>query len=90
MKQFIIAISFLLCCSIPSLINAQVITTTPVFPIDGDSVVIIFDAALGNAGLNNVAPANLRPHRGDYQPQHFRVRLEICGSRMGGLTSQKR
>ena len=56
MKQFIIAISFLLCCSIPSLINAQVITTTPVFPIDGDSVVIIFDAALGNAGLNNVAP----------------------------------
>ncbi|MEI7662496.1 MAG: alpha-amylase family glycosyl hydrolase [Bacteroidota bacterium] len=35
---------------------AQVIVTTPAFPVDNDSVTIIFDAAQGDAGLKNVAP----------------------------------
>ncbi|MCX6279615.1 MAG: alpha-amylase family glycosyl hydrolase [Bacteroidetes bacterium] len=35
-------------------VNSQVITTTPVFPIDADSCIIIFDAAQGDAGLKDV------------------------------------
>ncbi|MCX6266887.1 MAG: alpha-amylase family glycosyl hydrolase [Bacteroidetes bacterium] len=35
---------------------AQVIVSNPPFPKDGDSCTIIFDAALGNAGLKDVAP----------------------------------
>jgi 1,4-alpha-glucan branching enzyme len=35
---------------------AQVIVTTPSFPTDNDSCSIIYDAALGNAELKNVAP----------------------------------
>ena len=37
-------------------IFAQVITTLPAFPIDKDSVTIIFDAAQGNAELKDVSP----------------------------------
>lgn len=33
--------------------NAQVVTWTPAFPVDNDSVTIIFNAAQGNAALNN-------------------------------------
>jgi len=35
---------------------AQVIVTNPTFPTDNDSCTVIFDAALGNGELNNVAP----------------------------------
>ncbi|MCX6306574.1 MAG: alpha-amylase family glycosyl hydrolase [Bacteroidetes bacterium] len=35
---------------------AQVIVTSPIFPTDNDSCTVIFDAALGNGGLNNVSP----------------------------------
>jgi len=35
---------------------AQVITTSPLFPVDRDSVTLIFDAAQGNGELMNVAP----------------------------------
>lgn len=34
-----------------SSINAQVVTTIPAFPSAGDSVTVVFDATLGNAGL---------------------------------------
>jgi len=37
-------------------VTAQVITTVPVFPIDNDSVTIIFDATQGNGELKDVAP----------------------------------
>jgi 1,4-alpha-glucan branching enzyme len=56
MKRSFLVFAILIICSTFNLINAQVITTTPVFPIDNDSVVVIFDAALGSGGLNNVAP----------------------------------
>jgi glycosidase len=36
--------------------RTQVIVTTPGYPVDVDSVTIIFDATRGDAGLNNVAP----------------------------------
>jgi|GEM_PF-6509430 len=35
---------------------AQVITTIPVFPIDNDSVTVIFDATQGNGELKDVSP----------------------------------
>ncbi|MEI6455118.1 MAG: alpha-amylase family glycosyl hydrolase [bacterium] len=35
---------------------AQVIVTTPEYPVENDSVTIIFDASLGNAELKDVAP----------------------------------
>jgi len=34
----------------------QVITTTPAFPVDNDSVIILFDASQGNAELKDVSP----------------------------------
>lgn len=37
-------------------ISAQVIVTVPGFPVDNDSVTIIYDASLGNGELKNVAP----------------------------------
>lgn len=46
---FFIAVSALLSFSFQS--NAQLITTYPLFPVAGDSVVLTFDAALGNGGL---------------------------------------
>ncbi len=56
MKRFLLAISMLASGLISAVSQAQVITTTPVFPIDSDSVTVIFDAAQGSAGLLNVAP----------------------------------
>ncbi|MCK9203492.1 MAG: alpha-amylase family glycosyl hydrolase [Bacteroidales bacterium] len=38
------------------LLSGQVIVTTPVFPLENDSVTIIFDAAQGNGELMNVSP----------------------------------
>ncbi len=49
----------LLCSAIvctSGFLKAQVITTSPVFPVDSDSVTIIFNAALGNAELKDVPP----------------------------------
>ncbi|MCF8345097.1 MAG: hypothetical protein K9H13_10730, partial [Bacteroidales bacterium] len=46
---FFIAVSALLSFSFQS--TAQLITTYPLFPVAGDSVVLTFDAALGNGGL---------------------------------------
>ncbi len=55
--KLLINVFALLLCSLASLSgNAQVLSTTPLFPIDADSVTIIFDAAQGDAGLKNVAP----------------------------------
>ncbi len=45
---------FSMICGFHYTINAQVVSTSPIFPVDGnDSVVIYFDATLGNQGLNN-------------------------------------
>ena len=35
---------------------AQVIVTSPVFPNDNDSCILVYDASLGNAALKNVSP----------------------------------
>ncbi len=56
MKRFILATALLYCGFISATTQAQVIITTPAFPIDTDSVTIIFDAAQGDGGLKNVAP----------------------------------
>jgi len=37
-------------------INAQVITTLPIFPKESDTVTIIYDASLGNGALKGVSP----------------------------------
>ncbi len=55
MKTSIFAALFLAAASLMKL-EAQVVTSVPVYPIDTDSVTIIFDATKGNGGLNNVAP----------------------------------
>ena len=55
MNRFILAATVFL-FGIISATHAQVVTTTPSFPIDTDSVTIIFDATQGNGGLFNVAP----------------------------------
>ncbi|MCX6243219.1 MAG: alpha-amylase family glycosyl hydrolase [Bacteroidetes bacterium] len=53
MKQFSsrLFLSLLLFFSIPIFTRAQVITTTPSFPLESDSVTIIFDATQGSGGL---------------------------------------
>jgi glycosidase len=52
MKKYFI--TFAILCFIRLSNFAQVVSTLPIFPIDGnDSVVIYFDAAQGNQGLNN-------------------------------------
>ena len=56
MKRFIIVAAIFLSGLISVMGRAQVITTTPAFPADTDSVTLIFDAAQGDAGLKNVAP----------------------------------
>ena len=56
MKRFIIVAAIFLSGLISVVGRAQVITTTPAFPADTDSVTLIFDAAQGDAGLKNVAP----------------------------------
>ena len=62
--KLLINVFALLLCSLASLSgNAQVLSTTPLFPIDADSVTIIFDAAQGDAGLKNVAPP-IYAHKG--------------------------
>ncbi len=47
-------LAFLLVC--PVIIFSQTIVTTPTFPTDQDSTVVIYDATKGNAGLIGVAP----------------------------------
>ena len=37
-------------------LSGQVIQTIPAFPVDNDSVTILFDATQGNGELMNVAP----------------------------------
>jgi 1,4-alpha-glucan branching enzyme len=52
MKKLISALTFL--CLIITSASAQVVTTNPIFPVDGnDSVIVFFDATQGNQGLNN-------------------------------------
>jgi 1,4-alpha-glucan branching enzyme len=41
---------------LPVALRAQVITTSPAYPVDTDSATIVFDATLGDGGLNNVSP----------------------------------
>jgi 1,4-alpha-glucan branching enzyme len=41
----------LLCLPIAALLQAQIVTSTPTFPTENDEVTIVFDAALGTAGL---------------------------------------
>jgi len=36
--------------------EGQVVTSIPIYPVDNDSVTIIFDAAQGNAALKDVNP----------------------------------
>ena len=56
MKRFILVAGILISGLFSLMGRAQVITTTPAFPVDADSVTLIFDAAQGDAGLKNVAP----------------------------------
>ena len=64
MKRFIITAFILFCGSVSILTYAQVITTMPVFPIETDSVTIIFDATQGSQGLMNLNPPIVYAHTG--------------------------
>ena len=64
MKRFFLTTSVILCGCITALLHAQVITTTPLFPIDTDSVTVIFDAAQGSQGLMNLNPPVVYAHTG--------------------------
>jgi 1,4-alpha-glucan branching enzyme len=56
MKRLLFAAVLFVCGLFSAQTYAQVIVTTPAFPIDSDSCIIIFDASQGDAGLKDVAP----------------------------------
>ena len=53
--------------SVQSIGNAQVVSWTPAFPTDTDSITITFDASQGNQGLNN-ANTSVYTHTGVITP----------------------
>ncbi|MDP1621709.1 MAG: alpha-amylase family glycosyl hydrolase [Bacteroidales bacterium] len=56
MKYFNYASAILIFFLMSGYTVAQVVVTTPAYPIDTDSVTILFDATKGDAGLMNVSP----------------------------------
>lgn len=52
MKHYVLFFAALSCSLF---LQAQVVTTSPVFPTETDSVTLIYDATKGTAGLNNCA-----------------------------------
>jgi glycosidase len=62
MRKTFSLLAFLLTALVGSM-SAQVVSCTPAFPLASDSVEIIFNAALGNAALNN-NPGPIYAHTG--------------------------